>query len=1332
MKKALVLLISLVLILGCTTEQLKEEEKLAITIDTSSNIEANISYRIRHHCFFTLWPEITFFPRADYDQNAASVQYTWDNQDDYGNDGTRDTLSSVEIGVDGFMPALQLSGANTTGYWESAWMDMATGSTFKLVDDNGCRCDTVTGWAHAADAIAEVLNTTDEIEGTGCLDLGLSVSVSGETYGRWTLTLEATTDLSETDTMHIAIFVATGIKADMSSTTPFRVRVRDSSSNTSEATIAAASITENQWNFITIDRADFSDVGAATDWTDIDSFLFYIYEDASPSDIASGDVRIDEIFFYTEGQSFVQYPDIFRFLEDQDVETTGYKVMFTSDFTARYDNQTNGPTSVDKVSDCTNITATETLLNTLVANHSDMEDDSNQRYRYCKVRIDLSRSDTDNEPRVYSCGVGILGRKETVITSEHGEYDLLTYRAEEEHKGDILEFQKPLSWSVTVDNADGRFNTDKPDSPYNLSWSNGKSSLADKTGQVVVYKDTEKDYIASGGANSTIYRKRFFTGYLGSSPKSQANALEGIERDWDGGTVKLSGTGYVGKYVKNRSLARVPGLQDHMLDEIVWLYAWYAGLPSHRFDVSFLLYPISYISPKENDLYDEIFHILHSFSNYSFNGNEYGTVKINKSALTYPWAISKDFNSDTSNDTRIFSLCHDSTNDVLIAGGWANGKIWKSKDKGRSWTLKKALDQETPAQLAVLDIVYDPTNDVLIAGTYPDGQLWKSTDAGETWTLKKDLSNETPSQTYIYTLCHDVTNDVLLAGTRNDGQIWKSSDAGENWTLKKDLSNESPSQTRVQDIIHDVQNDVLLAGTFPDAQIWKSSDAGENWTLKKDLGNETPAQSRAMCFAHDSVNDILICGTWGDGQLWASSDAGENWTLKKDLNADDESQTVVYDLTFDSANGILIASTAPNAQIWLSGDAGETWKIETDFSEMGPGQGIIYRLAYDTTNELLLAGTGQNALVYISTRDLVADSSYVFDTQGTTGGAGRHAIDITSVDDFSKKVINGVQVDAKILDVSGDQEVVYEWIDTGAGDTKLLSGSTIVVMTKATLEDPIDDGTEEADFTRVQLEVRKSGGTLYTIDNHNTDDGANPTKGANGYEVEYFHCFGKNIYLAFDVDSSDVTLDVCRAKGYIIFTKERLIGQYPPDLDVYDIVYETNYFDSDEIVNDAARRLYEAQNKSPKLYESSILDGIPDWIDFGYAYLHHTVGDEETIAQRVKCLSASLDQGEWSLSLVEYNDEISPSPVTGFSSTRNGADIDLAWTNPTDADFSQVVIRSRADFSPTDITDGTDVYVGTGTSHSHTIATAQYYSIWALDSSGNKSKVANDNAGAAP
>jgi len=83
-----------------------------------------------------------------------------------------------------------------------------------------------------------------------------------------------------------------------------------------------------------------------------------------------------------------------------------------------------------------------------------------------------------------------------------------------------------------------------------------------------------------------------------------------------------------------------------------------------------------------------------------------------------------------------------------------------------------------------------------------------------------------------------------------------------------------------------------------------------------------------------------------------------------------------------------------------------------------------------------------------------------------------------------------------------------------------------------------------------------------------------------------------------------------------------------------------------------------------------------------------------------------------------------PGPVASFTATRGDGQNSLTWTNPSDPDYAGTIVRYKTTGYPTGITDGAEIYNGTGTAHLHTGLTngvTCYYSAWAYDSDTNYS-----------
>jgi len=101
------------------------------------------------------------------------------------------------------------------------------------------------------------------------------------------------------------------------------------------------------------------------------------------------------------------------------------------------------------------------------------------------------------------------------------------------------------------------------------------------------------------------------------------------------------------------------------------------------------------------------------------------------------------------------------------------------------------------------------------------------------------------------------------------------------------------------------------------------------------------------------------------------------------------------------------------------------------------------------------------------------------------------------------------------------------------------------------------------------------------------------------------------------------------------------------------------------------------------------------------------------------------------LNFTTLKDSTPPANVGVFNAVAGDSSVELLWTNPADADFAGVVVRSNTTGYPTNKDEGTLIYQGTGTSFKQTGLTngvIVYYTIFTYDTSGNYSTGALKNA----
>lgn len=217
--------------------------------------------------------------------------------------------------------------------------------------------------------------------------------------------------------------------------------------------------------------------------------------------------------------------------------------------------------------------------------------------------------------------------------------------------------------------------------------------------------------------------------------------------------------------------------------------------------------------------------------------------------------------------------------------------VMMSRDKGDTWEfISPDLSYNDPAKRG--DINYQTISvldesplrfGLLYAGT-DDGRIWRTKDGGKSWTEIRNGAVPVKFVSRIIASEYDMgTVYMTQTGRRDDdfqAYVWKSTDFGDNW---HDISGNIPVGP-VNVIREDpVNSKILYAGT--DAGVYVSKDGGTKWDV---LGN------LAYAYIHDLAvhprDNMIIIATHGRG-MWVL-DANPVNEKDKRRNYRDYNQTI--------------------------------------------------------------------------------------------------------------------------------------------------------------------------------------------------------------------------------------------------------------------------------------------------------------------------------------------------------------------------------------------------------------------------------------------------------
>ncbi len=157
--------------------------------------------------------------------------------------------------------------------------------------------DATTGWSALTDAAAATLNTTDQQEGTGCLNLGFTVSSSA--IAGYTKTNSSTMDSSNYEYLNLWIYLTSkknSSNQNIYSPNKFaEVRVGNNSAAYSYVNVGLDQLNDSGWTLLNLNLQDFSASGTV-DKTAVDYMAIYFNDLQS---ISTGDLKMDEWFLST-------------------------------------------------------------------------------------------------------------------------------------------------------------------------------------------------------------------------------------------------------------------------------------------------------------------------------------------------------------------------------------------------------------------------------------------------------------------------------------------------------------------------------------------------------------------------------------------------------------------------------------------------------------------------------------------------------------------------------------------------------------------------------------------------------------------------------------------------------------------------------------------------------------------------------------------------------------------------------------------------------------------------------------------------------------------------
>jgi photosystem II stability/assembly factor-like uncharacterized protein len=181
----------------------------------------------------------------------------------------------------------------------------------------------------------------------------------------------------------------------------------------------------------------------------------------------------------------------------------------------------------------------------------------------------------------------------------------------------------------------------------------------------------------------------------------------------------------------------------------------------------------------------------------------------------------------------VCAFAYDSKRDILYAGDFSAGGIYRSFNGGRSWQL--VLPYGGGLGFNPLYFMVEEDSGWVYSGTWAHG-LWRSKNYGVTWApLDPNVLGGQPLGEPISFIAK-VPNSRTLYATATNGKIFKSYDLGENWSFIIDITNDFDRLDGGL-VISSLDTNYIYAGgrpgIFPSGigGFYLSRNGGKSWQL---------------------------------------------------------------------------------------------------------------------------------------------------------------------------------------------------------------------------------------------------------------------------------------------------------------------------------------------------------------------------------------------------------------------------------------------------------------------------------------------------------------------